>query len=98
MASLSELGWLVGSWHATIHGGTFEEHWMRPTDGTMQGVGKLRVKGETTFMEFLSIEQSGDQLIIWIILGSSSKGPPRTVKFRLTELTDKAVSMGASRE
>src|SRR5687767_7672203 len=82
--TVSDLAWMAGSWRCEIWGGTFEERWSEPAGGTMIGAGRHIAEGKTKFMEFLSIEADKDgKLVMWILLGSPSKGPKNAVPFAL---------------
>jgi hypothetical protein len=62
-ATLAELDWLTGSWAGEGLGGQVEEHWSKPAGGTMIGMFRLVVSGDTTRVsEFLMIEQEGDHV------------------------------------
>lgn len=84
-AKIDDLTWMVGAWKCEIWGGTFEEHWLTPKGGTMQGVGRHLDAGKTSFMEFLSIEPSDKGLCMWIMVGAPSKGDKHPVPFTLTK-------------
>lgn len=88
-AKLEDLSFIVGSWSCPQAGGTFEEHWMPPSGGSIQGVGKLHKDGKTLFMEFLSIEKGEKGLVMWITLGSPASGPQRRAAFALPKLQGK---------
>ena len=85
-AKVDDLSWLKGSWTCPQFGGTFEEHWMPASGGTMQGCGKLIMKGKTGFMEYMSIEPQGNGVTMWMLLGEPSKGEKKGIPFRLTSL------------
>lgn len=74
---------MAGSWICEIHGGLFEEVWSPPAGGVMVGHGRLVVEGQARFMEFLSLEQKGDAVTMYIVLGGLSKGDKSPVAFRL---------------
>jgi hypothetical protein len=62
-ARLADLDWLTGSWTGEGLGGEVEEHWSKPAGGTMIGMFRLVVSGDTTRVsEFLMIEQEGDRV------------------------------------
>lgn len=84
-SNVDELKWMAGSWECAQFGGTFEEHWMPATGGSMQGVGKAIVDGKTVFMEFLSIEEARGVVTMWIAVGALSKGDKKPVPFKLSE-------------
>jgi hypothetical protein len=89
---IQALSWMKGSWKCEIWGGTFEEHWSDASGGTMIGMGRLNVSGKTRFMEFMSIESTGDGLTMFMVLDAPSKGDKKPVPFRLTSLSkDEAV-------
>ncbi len=87
-ASIEDLAWLAGTWQCEIWDGIFEEHWLAPKGGTMQGVGRHLHNGKTAFMEFMSIEPHNGVLTMYIIVGSPSHGHNNPVPFRLTQNTN----------
>jgi hypothetical protein len=85
--NVDELKWMVGTWKCEIWGGVFEETWLDPAGGTMQGVGRHLREGETVFMEFMSIEKDADgTLVMWMILGAPSRCERKLVAFRATRV------------
>ena len=78
------LEWMSGTWECEVWGGRFQEHWMPPNRGTMQGVGRFEKDGKIEFMEFMSIELSDDTVTLYMILGAPSKGDKSPVAFKLT--------------
>lgn len=58
-AKVEDLAFLTGCWRAQ---GTpvIEEHWMRPTGGTLIGMGRVAAEGKTYFFEYLRIETRAD--------------------------------------
>jgi len=85
-ASIEELAWLAGTWQCEIWDGIFEEHWLAPNGGTMQGAGRHVHKGKTAFMEFMSIEPHAGVLTMYILVGSPSHGHNPAVSFGLTKI------------
>ncbi|MCC7102788.1 MAG: hypothetical protein IT206_06900 [Fimbriimonadaceae bacterium] len=83
---------MTGSWICEIHGGLFEEIWSPPAGGVMVGHGRLVVEGQARFMEFLSIEQNGDAVTMYIALGALSKGEKSPVAFRLVHVDAASVT------
>lgn len=86
-AEIDNLRFMAGSWTCEIWGGRFDETWIVPAAGTMQGVGRHVSDGKTGFMEFLSIEPVGDGLTMFILLGAPSKGAKTPVAFPMVELS-----------
>jgi hypothetical protein len=82
---IEDLAWMSGAWSCPKWGGTFEERWLPPKGGAMQGIGRLLRGEETPFMEFLTIQSDGKRLVMWILLGSPAEGQPRRVAFALVE-------------
>lgn len=55
--------WLVGSWKGDGFGGTSEETWSVPADGTMMGMFRhLNAEGDLVFYEFLLLDNTGLRL------------------------------------
>lgn len=86
---IEDLAWMAGTWSCPKWGGTFEEHWLAPAGGTMQGCGRLLADGKTGFMEFMSIEMSDGAPTMWMLLGAPSKGEKKGVPFRLKSFDGK---------
>lgn len=84
VVTVETLDWMSGSWECEIWGGRFEEHWMAPKRGTMQGVGRFEKDGKIEFMEFMSIELSDDTVTLYMILGTPSKGDKTPIPFKLS--------------
>lgn len=57
---IEKLAWLSGSWQ--VQGGkmTVEEHWTRPSAGTMIGMARTIAGEKTVFFEYLRIETRPD--------------------------------------
>ena len=60
-ATLSDVGWLVGSWTGEAFGGSFEQVWNPPSAGSMLGMFKtLDAEGQVRFYELLLlVEEQG---------------------------------------
>jgi hypothetical protein len=85
--NIENLKWMAGNWICELGKGTFEETWLPPNGGTMQGVGRHVIDGKTVFMEFLSIESDKDGgLTMYILLGAPSRGDKKPRAFKLTQL------------
>ncbi len=89
--TVKDLTFMTGSWTAEIWGGTFEEHWLPSSGGTMQNVGRFISGGKVTFMEFASIEMGDKGLVMWLMLGAPSKGDKKPMPFTLSSFKDKRV-------
>jgi hypothetical protein len=87
-ATVNDLAFMEGQWQCPKWGGTFQEHWLRPTAGTMQGVGKLVTGDKTGFMEFMSIEPGEKGLVMYLLIGSPAKQQMKAA-FTLTSITGK---------
>lgn len=82
---VENLEWMSGAWGCEVWGGRFEEQWMPPKCGTMQGVGRFEKNGKVEFMEFMSIELFGDTVTLFMILGAPSIGDKIPVPFKLSD-------------
>ena len=60
--SIDQLAWLSGCWSMTRPDGVTEEQWMKPSGGTMIGMGRTVRGGKTTEYEFLQIREAGGKL------------------------------------
>lgn len=84
MAKIDDLKWMAGNWSCKIWGGTFEEYWIPPVGGTMQGTGRLIVEKKVEFMEYMSLETGADgKLTMYMLLGEPSKGDKKPSPFVL---------------
>ena len=59
---IDRLSWLSGCWAQTRPDGITEEHWMKPSGGTMLGMSRTVRSGRTTEFEFLQIKEDGGKL------------------------------------
>jgi hypothetical protein len=56
MTTLSDLGWLAGTWRGVVDGDTVEEIWGEPLGPTIAGVFRWLKEGELYLYEILAIE------------------------------------------
>ncbi len=82
--TVDKLDWLAGSWEGVLEGGTFEEHWMKPSGGTMIGMGRHVVKEKTVFVEFMKLAQTEKGVELAITVGGQAE-----VVFPLVKLDGK---------
>ncbi len=78
--SLSQLGWLAGSWRGVLGEGVMEEQWMSPTGGTMLGASRVVEGGKTVFTEFIELVERPDGIFYVVHIGNE------TTEFKLTAL------------
>jgi hypothetical protein len=91
--SVDQLAWMAGDWECEIEGGAFQETWLPPAGGTMQGLGRHIKNGKTVFMEFLSIEPDKDGgLTMYIMLGAPSRGDKKPRLFKMTSSSEKSAT------
>jgi hypothetical protein len=57
---IDSLSWLVGHWYGQGLGGTCEELWSRPVDGSMMGMFRFIKDGKPGFYEFMVITEDKD--------------------------------------
>lgn len=55
----------------------------------MMGTGRLILEGETTFVEFLSIESKDGVVTMYILLGKPSKGVSEPKAFEMTSRSER---------
>ena len=89
LTTIADLAWMAGDWSCPLGKGTYQEHWLSPTD-SMQGTARRIVGGKTVEMEFMSIESSPQALTMWVLLGNPSKIEKRGFPFRLTSFDGKS--------
>jgi len=61
-APVDQLAWLSGCWSMARPDGVTEEQWMKPSGGTMIGMGRTVRGGKTTEYEFLQIREVNGKL------------------------------------
>jgi len=82
--SLDDLDWLIGTWKRETRGGLLYEKWTKVSCRTFEG-DSFSVSGEdTTFVEFLRLEQFGDE-IFYVPKVAHNKYP---VPFKLIDVDD----------
>lgn len=89
---------MSGTWSCEIWGGVFEENWIKPNGGSMQGTGRHIAKGETGMMEFLSIETVNGKLAMFIVVGALSEKPGPPARFDLKKLEGKSAVFEREKE
>ena len=57
--NIEDYSWLVGHWKGSGFGGTSEEIWTSPVDGTMMGMFRQINDGKIVFYEFLLLNKDG---------------------------------------
>jgi hypothetical protein len=85
-ARIDSLEWLAGCWTMTSSSGVVEEHWMRPSGGTMLGMGRTVRGGKTAEFEFLQIREDSGRLLY----DARSSGQAAAT-FPLLTLTDQEI-------
>jgi hypothetical protein len=58
--TIADLGFMTGSWSLTREGSVVEEHWTKPSGGTLFGIGRTTRGDRTLAFEFLRIEGRRD--------------------------------------
>jgi hypothetical protein len=84
-ASVSDFGWMAGSWREIKGQGWTEEVWMAPKAGIMLGMSRTGQRGNAETFEFLRIE--GDTIVT---LYASPEGKPATA-FKLAKSGPKEI-------
>lgn len=59
---INDYTWLVGTWTGDGFGGTSEESWSTPINGTMMGMFRHISNGEVAFYEFMLLDENGIRL------------------------------------
>lgn len=62
-ASLEDIAWLAGSWEGEAFGGTFEEVWTPPSNGSMVGLFKLMHDGSVSIYEIQTMTEEEGRLV-----------------------------------
>jgi hypothetical protein len=63
-ATLSDFTWLVGHWSGPGLGGTSEEMWTTPADGSMPGMFRLVRDGKVVFYELLTLTERNGGVVL----------------------------------
>lgn len=82
-ADINELEWMSGCWNSIGHDAGSGEQWTQPAGGTMLGVSRTVVAGETVAFEFIRIVTEDDGNIAYI----ASPSGQDTARFLLTEIS-----------
>jgi hypothetical protein len=82
-ATVDQLAWMAGHWSAERGSRTVEEHWMKPSGGTMIGMGRTVSNGKAVEFEFLQIKQEGEE--IHYVARPNGSAP---TSFKLVKLTE----------
>lgn len=61
-AKLKDLDWLIGTWQRQTSRGTLYEEWQKVSGNTFEGSSYTLQAGDTTFVEFLRLEQFGTEI------------------------------------
>jgi len=78
---LTGLGWLAGSWVLVSGKAVSEEHWTQPRGGTMLGLNRTVIGGQTAAFEYLRIEATPDGIVF--LASPQGRHPP--TRFALIE-------------
>ena len=94
-ATLTDVGWMVGSWTGEAFGGEFEEVWNAPSANSMVGMFKLMDDNEVEFYELMLIVEEEDSLSLKVkhFTADFSAWEDRDeyVTFRLAEVTENEI-------
>lgn len=89
--TLENVEWISGNWKGEAFGGITEEHWSKPSGGSMMATFKLIDKGEVVFYEIEIIREVNNSLLLQLkhfdndLKGWETKD--ETVDFPLKEIT-----------
>lgn len=64
--SVNDLSWLAGCWEANRNGREINEQWMKPSGGTMLGMGRTVADGKAREYEFLQIREEQDGAVYYV--------------------------------
>ena len=97
-ATLGDAHWLVGSYTGTAFGNRFEQHWSRPSAGSMVGIFKLLDGDTVQFFELLmlSVDDGTLSLKVKHFNDDFSAWEEKTehINFRLVKLEENALHFG----
>lgn len=62
-SSINDVGWLAGEWKAERKGRIVEEHWIKPSGGTMMAISRTVAKDKTVEFEYLRIVEREGKLV-----------------------------------
>jgi hypothetical protein len=63
-ATIEDMKPLAGTWRGEGLGGTVEEFYSQPQDGTMMGVFRFLEKGKTVFYEIITVSEVNETLVV----------------------------------
>jgi hypothetical protein len=92
---VADLAWMTGTWSGAMgQGGSLEENWASPKNGSMAAlVRQFSPDGTTSMIELISIEEENDSLVLRLKQWNPSM-EPRThdfQKFTLVESKDRMI-------
>jgi hypothetical protein len=87
-ADVDQLSFFSGCWSMTApDGSVVEEAWLKPSGGTLSGVGRTVKSGKATFSEFLQIREEKGVLTYFAVLRLGGTATP----FPATKVSDTEV-------
>ena len=86
--TLNDLAWLAGCWESNRNGREINEQWMKPSGGTMLGMGRTVAKGKTVEYEFVQIREEQDGALYYVAKPSGqSEASFKLIKLENREAT-----------
>jgi hypothetical protein len=83
-STIAQLSWIAGDWESDPGGkAQIEEHWTKPSGGSMLGMSRTVAGNKTVEYEYLRIEQRGDA--IYYVAHPKARCPG--TDFKLTRLS-----------
>ena len=94
--SVTDLGWMTGSWSGKLGPSTIEEIWTTPSANSIQASVRILADGATIVHEFIVITQTESGLVLSLQQWGPGYVPlgPAT-KMTLSELTENSVTFDA---
>ena len=92
-AKVSDLAWMTGHWEGAAMGGTLEENWSEPKDGSIASLVRATGNGATSMIELIVIEEEEGSLTLRLQQWNPGFEPrtPGPQVMRLVEIGDKKV-------
>ncbi len=100
-ASVDDLAWMTGSYAGPIgDGGSLEENWIRPKDGSIAALVRITSDGATSMVELIVVQPEADSLVLHIQQWDTGFAPRAggAQKMKLTNLGENTVSFQAVSE
>jgi hypothetical protein len=98
-ATVSQLGWMTGTWSAPAGPNTLEENWVVPSNGSMAALVRMTSASGISMWEVITIEEKDGSLVMNVQQWNKGFEPRAAVQtLELAEITENSVNFNAVSE